>query len=106
VGYATKMMKQWVRAMRLDTESSKQDRDGRKQTRARAPMENHAHCYAKKFRCTLTAPTSLEMLKNSLPLHGNETKLPRVAFLLGTSSLRISLRNSREYSKTQEHPMQ
>jgi len=38
-----------ARAMRLDTESSKQDRYDRKQTSARALMENHAHCQEKSF---------------------------------------------------------
>jgi hypothetical protein len=64
VGYSTILMKQWARAMRLDTESSKKDQHGRTKQCTRADGKGVLQSYKNKFHVPLTSPTSLEMLKH------------------------------------------
>ena len=61
MGYSTTVMKQWARAMRLDTESSKKDRHGRTNQCTRADGKGVLQSYKNKFHVPLTSPTSLEM---------------------------------------------
>ena len=56
-----------ARAMRLDTESSKQDRYDRKQTSARALMENHAHFQEKSFSLHLDIADVVRDVEKLLP---------------------------------------
>jgi hypothetical protein len=62
VGYATTVMKQWARAMRLDKASTKERSLGLEQTSASALKGSYAPGYKKRVPSILTAPTSLEML--------------------------------------------